>query len=172
MADFSIQALHDEFEAQKVGAGGLDIYPANWKTADDDRLLEDIINNTDNTGRNNSGTLAALPYSAANLRRDRLPDTSLVYALDFTEFQTLTTAEIEYLKFLIGISGESINVNESEVFDALNGEIFRSGKTPDAVPNTRANLLAIMQYAGARAQELWGENKIVSLSEIGAATNL
>ena len=55
-------------------------------------------------------------------------------------------------------NGTEVRRNLLEIFDAGTG--------------TRDNLIDVVQRDGSRAEVLWGENIVISISQIGHAANL
>lgn len=144
MAEFTLQALHDEIENDPAAKGYKEAGGA-WK---EDNVIADLIN--DRTG------------GALVLRTQVFPR-EIMYGLDRAEYKALDPEDREYLAVVL-CGDQALDLNEAPLFGAIAG-MFPGGTT------TRVNILAKIQHPGSRAEILWGEGKIVTISEIGNAAN-
>jgi len=149
MADFSLQALHDEIEADPQGLG----YKVGsaWK---EDAVIVDLINSLSGPG-------------AANIMRKLILPAEIWNSIPYDEYEQYGAAKREWLDTCLELAGGSgvIDANDSVVYANLIA-VFPGGS------KARANLLAKIQRTGSRAEVLWGEGKVVTISEVAHAANL
>ena len=161
MAEFSLQALHDEIEAdpQTIGykeAGG------EWKGDD---VIADLIN-----AKNYTVDVANVPMEIVRA------------AVTYAAYNTLSIDEQEWLTWMTPNSGDF------EVTADMKLQL--SGRTPAAggVGGTGDDgdsfwaavhdqdmapaMLALVEVAGGRAEVLWGAGQSVSISNVSRAANL
>lgn len=160
MADFTLQALHDEIEndpetiGYKVGA--------IWKG---DGEIADLLN--------------AKNYV---IDRNSVEMESIRATVTYDAYNTLSIDEQEWIRWMTPNSGQMVVTADMKL--NLSGR----GLTANGVAGTgddgnsfwaAANravmapaMLALIEIAGSRAQVLWGENVTISPGQVGAAANL
>ena len=149
MAEFSLQALHDEIENDPMELG----YKTGgvWK---EDAVIVDLINATTGPG-------------AASIMRKLIQPTEIWTSIPYSEYENYGAAKREWLDTALELAGGSgiIDANDQVVYDNLIA-VFPAGS------EARANILGKIQRTGSRAEVLWGEGKTVSISEVAHAANL
>lgn len=148
MADFSLQALHDEIESDTESMGYKE-EGGDWKG---DQVIADLLNSTTSSG-------------AQTITRRLVSQKEIVSSIHLAEFEAISEARHRYLNTVM--RGEVIDATETPVFQALN-TIFNNTDMPDS----RAVLLARLQRTGSRAEVLWGEGVTITASQVGHAANL
>lgn len=154
MADFTLIALRDEIEADPLALGYKNS-PASgdWKG---DSEIADLINNTNGT---TPRTVNRVKVDTGDIRSD----------LAFEAYDGLTAAENAWLDWLTANGTIKVNAHMLEKLGGIGGtSIWAVADRPTA----EAAMLALMQYQGGRAEELWGEGTKVSASQVGQAFNL
>ena len=162
MAEFSLQALHDELinDPASVGYG-------NWPTADNDAVVAGLINSTTGPG---SATITRKLIDRNEIIYSIEPAECIQTGVDTAPDGTFSDTERWYLSMVL--RDQTVDANDEEVFASL----LRMFPTEEARSGfrgtTRANIQSTLQRTGSRAEVLWGEGKVVTLGEIGAAANL
>jgi hypothetical protein len=160
MADFSLQALHDEIEADSLGIG----YKNGDGTWKEDSVIVDLINQ-------------------ANYQIDRgeIAVADIQYIITYDAYNDLAIDEQEW--YGLCTRGELWRVN-ADMKMQLTGRTLASdgvagtGDDSDSwwsLANREAmagGLLALIEIDGSRAEVLWGEGKVVTISEVAHAANL
>ena len=146
MADYSLQNLHDEIEADPEG---LDYKFANgdWRS---DSVIAGLIND---------------PALGDVIQRSFILPNEIIEQIVIAEWRALSLEDRQYVDLLTALPSISTETGISEVRDALLA-IFIAGTT------TRDNLIAVVQRQGSRAEVLWGENIFVSIGDVGHSANL
>lgn len=85
------------------------------------------------------------------------PSYRVVGAVKRSEWDALTAADKNYLTFLI--QAGDVDLSASEIRTAL-GAIFPAGSV------SRANLLALVDRSGSRAEELFGAGTIIGYEDV------
>ncbi|MHC4708280.1 MAG: hypothetical protein ACYS8I_14465 [Planctomycetota bacterium] len=161
MADFSLQALHDEIEADLESLGYKEAGGA-WKG---DQVIVDLIN-------------------AKNYTIDRISiEVGLVRAaITFAAYNNLTIDEQEWIQWMtlgngsfevtadmkLQLSGRSLAVNGAGGSGNDNQSFWAVADRSEMV----TVLLALIEVPGARAEVLWDEGRTISVGQVGAAANL
>jgi hypothetical protein len=145
MASFSLQALHDEIENDPAGLGYKEVGGA-WK--------EDAVI-ADQTVR------AIVTYDAYN-----------TLALDEQEWIRWMTPNSGLFQVTadmkLQLSGRTLTANGVAGTGADGDSFWAAAHDQDMAPA----MLALIEIDGSRAEVLWGEGKVVTISEIGHAANL
>jgi len=147
MADFTLQALHDEIEADTQALG----YKtgATWKG---DQVIADLIN--------------AVGFTVNH----RQVDTGAIRGVTtYDAYDGLTASEEAWFSWLT--QNGVIPVND----DTLVNLAGIGGTSKWAVgdrPTMEPRMTALMQFQGSRAEVLWGEGRRVTASDVGQAANL
>ena len=149
MAEFSLQALHDEIEADPMGLGYKD--GADWK---EDAEIVALINALEGPG-------------AAQIMRKLIMPSEIWNSIPYSEYETYGASKREWLDTALELAGGSgvIDANDSVVYDNLIA-VFPAGS------DARANLLSKIRRTGSRAEVLWDEGTVVTISQVGHAANL
>lgn len=149
MADFSLQALHDEIEADPEGLGYKD--GAAWKG---DQEIADLLNALTGPG-------------AATIMRKLIEPREIFDSIPYAEYEAYSAAKREYLDTMLELVGGTglVDANDAVVYANLLA-VFPAGS------DARANIVAKIQRTGSRAEVLWGEGTTVSVSQVGHSANL
>lgn len=161
MADFSLQALHDEIENDPMAIGYKET-GGEWK---EDAVIVSLIND---------------PANGAMITRKLIERNEIIYSLERDECIQIATdtppdgalSETERWYLSMVLRDEIVDANDPEVLDALTDIFPTEAQRANFRGTTRSNIQDILQKAGSRAEVLWGEGKIVSISEVGHAANL
>jgi len=149
MAEFTLQELHDEIEVDPLALG----YKtgAVWKS---DAEIAGLINALDGPG-------------AAVIMRKLIEPAELWTSIPYTEYELYGEAKREWLDTALELAGGTgiIDGNDPVVFANLLA-VFPAGS------EARANILAKIQRVGSRAEVLWGEATVVTISNVAYASNL
>ena len=145
MAEFSLQALHDEIENDPESIGYKD--GSVWKGDD---VIADLIND---------------PANGDVVQRSLVEPQELIEQITLTDWETISAAQRLYIQLLPSLSVISTVQNGTEVRNNLLA-IFGAGTT------TRDNLVAVVERQGSRAEVLWGEGVTISISQVAHAANL
>ena len=149
MAEFTLQELHDEIEVDPLALG----YKtgAVWKS---DAEIAGLINALDGPG-------------AAVIMRKLIEPAELWTSIPYTEYELYGEAKREWLDTALELAGGTgiIDGNDPVVFANLLA-VFPAGS------EARANILAKIQCVGSRAEVLWGEATVVTISNVAYASNL
>lgn len=161
MSDFTLQALHDEIEADTQALGYKEVGGA-WK---EDAVIVDLIN--------------AKNYT---IDHSTIPMEHVRAAVTYEAYNTLAIDEQEWIRWMTPNSGD--------FYVTADMKLELSGRTPasNGTAGTGADgdsfwaaahdqdmapaMLALIEAPGSRAQVLWGENQIVTISNVGHAANL
>ena len=145
MAEFSLQALHDEIEADPLGIG----YKTNgdWKG---DQVIADLIND---------------PANGDVVQRRHINPQEVIEQIALADWETISASERLYVQLLPSLTIISAVQDGTEVRNNLL-IIFGAGTT------TRDNLIGVVQKDGSRAEVLWGEGTTISVSQVAYAANL
>jgi hypothetical protein len=160
MADFSLQALHDEIESDTEGleykVGSV------WK---DDSVIADLIN-----------------AESYKVDRESVPMETVRSIVTYDAYNNLAIDEQEWLRWMTPNSGEFQVTADMKL--QLSGRTL----TSDGVAGTGSDnasfwaaaddqdmapiMLAEIEVDGSRAEVLWGEGTTVSISQVAHAANL
>jgi len=146
MAEFSLQALHDEIEADPLGIGYKN-GDGSWK---EDRVIVDLIND---------------PANGDVVQRNHISPEEVIEQIVIDEWDAITASQRLYIGLLPSLAEIDATENGTEVRANLLS-IFGPTTT------TRANLVSVVQKDGSRAEVLWGEAFAVSISNVAYAANL
>ena len=146
MAEFSLQALHDEIEADPEGL--------EYKEPGGDWKGDDVI-----AGLMNDLVLGEI------IQRQYVQPREIIEQIVLADWESASASERLYIQLLPSLTSISTVVNGTEVRNNLLA-IF------DVGTQTRDNLIATVQRQGSRAEALWGENTQVSIGQVGHAANL
>ena len=150
MAEFSLQALHDEIEAdpQVLSYKNPD---GSWKG---DAVIAEILNDREGAG-------------SGNITRRLIQPREIFDSIPFAEYNAYTQAKRDWLDTALELVGGQgvINGTDPVVWSNLLA-VFPAGS------DARANIVAKIQRAGSRAEILWGEGVTVSVGQVGASANL
>jgi len=161
MAEFSLQALHDEIEAdsENIGykeAGGV------WKG---DQVIADLINNKN-----------------LLIDRESVEMEAIRGATTYEAYDALQADEQEWIRWMTPNSGGFQSTADMKL--QLAGRTLTSNGASGAGDNDNSFwsathsdeiapiMLALIEVAGSRAEVLWGERVAVSLGDVGRAANL
>jgi hypothetical protein len=160
MAEFSLQALHDEIEADPETLG----YKVGsiWKG---DQEIADLIN--------------AKSYT---IDRGSVAMESVRAAVTFEAYDTLSIDEQEWVRWMTPNSGQlqttaDVKLQLSGRTLASNG-VGGTGSDGDSFwaaahdQDMAPAMLALIEVAGSRAEVLWDEGRTVSAGNVGHAANL
>lgn len=160
MADFSLQALHDEIEADpqvlgyKVGSA--------WK---EDAEIVALINAADFSIDKESAPMEAVratcTYEAYNTLSIDEQEWMLWMTPNSGAFYVTADMKLQLTGRGLAVGGVAGVGDDSNSFWAL---AHRGDMAPA--------MLALIEVAGSRAEVLWGEGKTVSISEVGHSANL
>ena len=161
MAEFSLQALHDEIEADPQGIGYKEAN-GDWKGDD---VIADLIN-----AKNYKIDAVSVAMEAVRA------------ATVYEAYNTLAIDEQEWLTWMTPNSGQFYVTADMKL--QLSGRTLTSdgvagtGDSGDSMwalahRNTMAPvMLALIELDGGRAEVLWGQGKVVSISEVAHSANL
>ena len=161
MAEFSLQALHDEIESDAEGLGYKEA-GGEWK---EDNVIADLIN-------------------AENYKIDNgsVPMEDIRAVTSYDGYNDLAIDEQEWIRWMTPNSGNFVVTTDMKL--QLSGRTLTSdGSAGTGNDNqsfwsvaTRGEMapamLALIEVDGSRAEVLWGQNKVVTISEVGHAANL
>lgn len=102
------------------------------------------------------------PAYGATIWRTNIPMSDVYAEVDWSEVIALGEAERQVFRQIT--STAELDADSQNIRDAI-GAIFGAGTT------TRANLLALVQKSGSRAEELWGDGVVIQASDVGRAAN-
>jgi len=145
MAEYTLQALHDEIEADPMAIG----YKADavWKG---DQVIADLIND---------------PANGAIIQREHVAPQEIIEQIAIVDWDMISASDRLYLQLIPSLETISTVTNGTEVRNNLL-DIFTAGMV------TRDNLIAVVQRQGSRAEVLWGENRFVTVGDVGHSANL
>lgn len=147
MAEFSLQALHDEIEADPLAIGYKNP-DGSWKG---DQEIADMLNDLAN---------------GDTIERHIVEPRELVEQIALGDYVALTAGQQRYLDLVLeGVDTINTRTGETEVRASMLA-LFGAGTT------TRTNFVNVIQRPGSRAEVLWGEGKVVSALEVAYAANL
>ena len=160
MAEFSLQALHDEIEADPQALG----YKTNGAWKGDD-VIADLIN-------------------AKNYKVDRtsVPMEQVRKTCTYEAYDTLSIDEQEWIRWMTPNSGDfqvsaDMKLQLTGRTLASNG-VAGTGSDGDSFwaaahdQDMAPAMLALIETDGSRAEVLWGEGTAISISQIAHAANL
>jgi len=161
MASFSLQALHDEIEADPKGLGYKETN-GDWKG---DQVIVDLIN-----GKNYVIDVTAVPMEEVRA------------TCTYEAYNTLAIDEQEWLRWMTPNSGEfrvsaDMKLQLSDRSLTSNG-IAGTGNNADSFwASAHRNemalaMLGLIEVAGSRAEVLWGAGIIVYAGQVAHAANL
>jgi hypothetical protein len=161
MADFTLQALHDEIEAdpQTVGYKNGD---GTWKG---DAEIADLIND---------------PVNGATITRKLIQRNEIIYGIEPGEcVQTSSDvapdgvfSDTERWWLSMILRDEIVDANDSEIFAGLLQLFPTEAERPGFRGTSRVNIQSTLQRQGSRAEILWGEGRTMSIGNVGHAANL
>ena len=160
MAEFSLQALHDEIEADPEALGYKEA-GGEWK---DDSVIADLINAKD--------------YA---IDQDGVEMESVRAATPYDPYNSLLGDEQEWLKWMTPNSG-TFQVT-ADMKKQLAGRALAVNGVPGSVDAStfwasgdrtemESIMLALIETPGSRAEVLWGAGQTVSMNNVGGAENL
>ena len=160
MAEFTLLALYNEIENDPQSIGYKESN-GDWK---EDAVIVGLIND---------------PENGATITRKLIQRNEIIYGFEVGElFQiaddtpppgALSDTERWYLSMLL--REQEVDANDEEVFSALLALFPSEAARPNFRGGTRANIQETLQKQGSRAEVLWGEGKIVTISEVAHAAN-
>jgi len=159
MADFSLQALHDEIENDPMELG----YKTGsvWK---EDAVIVELINSADFAVDRVSVEMEAVRAACGYDAYDGLGADEQEWLRWMTpnsgQFYVTADMKLQLTGRTLAADGAAGVGDDSNSFWAL---------ADDAIASV---LLALIEIPGSRAEVLWGEGKTVSISEVGHAANL
>ena len=160
MAGFSLQALHNEIEADPEGLGYKD--GSAWIG---DQLIADLIN-----AKNYAIDPAGVEMEAVRA------------GVSYDAYNTLAIDEQEWIRWMTPNSG-MFQVT-ADMKEQLTGRSLTSNGTAGTGNDSNSfwsaahraemsvAMLALIEIPGSRAEVLWGAGQIVSVSNVGGAENL
>jgi hypothetical protein len=160
MADFSLQALHDEIENDPEGIGYK--VGATWKG---DQEIADLIN----------AKSYVIDKSSVEMEGIRATTT-------YDGYNNLSIDEQEWIRWMTPNSGQMVVTADMKL--NLSGRTLTASGVAGVGDNTDSfwaaadrnamapAMLALIEVPGSRAQVLWGENITISVSQVGHAANL
>lgn len=161
MTEFNLQALHDEIEEDSLGIGYKEASGA-WKG---DGIIADLIN--------------AKGYA---IDRDSVEMESVRAAVIYAAYNTLAIDEQEWLRWMTPNSG--LFYVTTDMKEQLAGRTLAINGVPGTGSNSDSfwatahrdvmapAMLALIEIPGSRAEILWGESTVISISQVGHAANL
>ena len=162
MADFTLQALHDELVNNPASLGY-----GNWPEADNDAEVVALINALTGPG---AGTITRKLIDRNEIIYGIEPGECIQVSTDTAPDGVFSDTERWYLSMLL--RDQTVDANDEEVFAGLLRLFPTEGARPGFRGTSRANIQSTLQRTGSRAEVLWGEGKIVTISEVGHAANL
>jgi hypothetical protein len=149
MADFSLQALHDEIVNDPEGAGYSGMEHATIAAAMNDPDHAILAGIVDRRHISMEDVRAAVPVG---------------------DYDKLTADRQEWLRWISG-GGGSIRVN-SQMKESLTKLAANGGIWHDTTVSAHTAILALIQYTGSRSEVLFGEGYSVTPSQIANALRL
>jgi hypothetical protein len=161
MSEFSLQALHDEIENDPKNEGYKEAN-GDWK---EDSVIEGLIN--------------AKKYK---IDKSSIPMEDTRAATTYDAYDTLSIDEQEWIRWMtpnggqfkvtadmkMQLSGRALTSDGSAGSGSDSASFWAAAHRGDMAPA----MLALIEVDGSRAEVLWGQSKVVSISEIGHAANL
>lgn len=160
MAEFSLQALHDEIENDTEALGYKDA--GVWKG---DQVIADLINaknyTIDRVSIEMESARATVAYDAY--------DTLAIDEQEWLRWMTPNSGQFQVSADMkLQLSGRTLAVN-GVAGTGIDGDSFwAAAHDQDMAPA----MLALIEVPGSRAAVLWGESVTISLSQVGGASNL
>ena len=170
MADFTLQALADEIEADPAALGYKEV-GGEWKG---DGVIADLINAKDFVIDR-----ASIPMAATRSK------------VTFAAYNTLSIDEQEWIRWMTPGGGDGGAGGDGGNFETTpDMKLQLTGRTVAAngVAGTGADgdsfwaaahdqdmapaMLALIEVPGSRAEVLWGEGQSISIGNVGRAANL
>jgi hypothetical protein len=160
MAEFTLQALHDEIESDTEGLGYKDA--GDWKG---DQAIADLINAKSYTIDRVSVWMetvrALITYGAYNNLAIDEQEWIRWMTPNSGEFQVTADMKMQLSGRTAAVNGAPGSGNDNQSFWAV------------ADRGTMAPImLALVEVPGSRAEVLWGEGRLVSVSNVAHAANL
>ncbi|MHC4338513.1 MAG: hypothetical protein ACYSTG_11305 [Planctomycetota bacterium] len=161
MAEFSLQALHDEIEADPESLG----YKNPDTTWKGDQEIADLIN--------------AKNYT---IDRTSIPMEDIRASVTFDTYDTLSIDEQEWLRWMTPNSGDFMVTADMKL--QLSGRSLASGGIGGTGNDSNSfwsaahrgtmapAMLALIEIPGSRAEVLWGEETIITVLNVAKAANL
>lgn len=161
MAYFTLQALHDEIENDPEAIGYKEV-GGEWK-ADD--VIADLIND---------------PANGATITRKLIERNEIIYGIEVSECIQISNdtapdgvfSDTERWWLSMVLRDQTVDANDEEVLAALVSIFPTEAQRAGFRGTSRANIQAVLQKAGSRAEVLWGEGKIVTNLEVAYAANV
>jgi hypothetical protein len=161
MEEFTLQALHDEIEADSQGIGYKEA-GGEWKG---DQVIADLIND-----------------KVFIIDRSSVPMEAVRADVTYDAYNTLAIDEQAWIRWMTPNSGEfqvsaDMKLQLSGRSLAVNG-IAGTGNDSNSFWSAAHRgamapaMLALIEVPGSRAGVLWGENVTVSAGNVGHAANL
>jgi hypothetical protein len=161
MAEFSLQALHDEIENDPQGLG--------YKNVDDTWKGDDVI----------AGLINAKNYK---IDRMSIEMEAIRAAVTYDAYNNLSIDEQEWIRWMtpnsglfqvtadmkLQLSGRTLASNGIAGTGTDGDSFWAAADDQDMAPI----MLALIEIDGSRAEVLWNEGKVISISEVAHAANL
>ena len=161
MAEFSLQALHDEIEADPEVLGYKET-SGEWKGDD---VITDLINAKsyaiDQTSVEMEAVRAIVTYAAYNTLAIDEQEWLQWMTPNSGEFQVTADMKLQLSGRSMASSGIAGSGNDSNSF-------WSAAHRGDMAPA----MLALIEIPGGRAEVLWGAGQSVSISNVAYAANL
>lgn len=161
MAEFSLQALHDEIEA--------DPWSLNYKEAGGawkgDDVIVDLIN-----AKNYKVDMASVPMESirATVTYDAY-DTQLGDEQEWLRWMTPNSGELQVTADVkLQLTGRTPASNGSAGTGADGDSFWAAAHDQDMAPA----MLALIEVDGSRAEVLWGQGQTISIGHVSQAANL
>ena len=169
MADFTLQALADEIEADPAALGYKEV-GGEWKG---DGVIADLINAKDFV-----------------VDRASIPMADTRATVTYDAYNNLSIDEQEWIRWMTPGGGDSVGGDGGDFRVNADMKLQLTGRTlaANGVAGTGADnssfwaaaddqdmapaLLALIEVPGSRAEVLWGEGQTISISNVGRAANL
>lgn len=161
MAEFSLQALHDEIEADPEALGYKEV-GGEWKG---DQVIVDLIN-------------------AKNYKVDRafVGQDEVRATTTFEAYDTLSIDEQEWLRWMtpgdgpfpvtadmkVLLSGRELTVDGAAGVGDNGSSFWLLAHQPTMAPA----MLALIEVDGSRAEVLWGQGWTITIADVAYAANL
>lgn len=159
VAEFSLQALHDEIEADAAGLG----YKTDgvWK---EDAVIADLIN-----AKNYTIDVASVEVGA------------IVATTTYAAYNTLLADEQEWLRWMTNTDQWQVTADMKLQLSGrtlCSDGVAGSGNDTDSFwaaahdQDMAPAMLALIEQDGSRAEVLWGAGTVITISQIAHAANL
>lgn len=161
MAEFSLQALHDEIEADPLSLG----YKNPDTTWKEDAEIVDLINAKNYAVDKGSVAMeevrAVTTYTAYNNLLADAQEWLRWMTPNSGQFQVTADMKLNLTGRTLAVDGVAGTGDDSDSFWALADD-------QDIAPV----MLALIEVPGSRAEVLWGQGTSISIGQVGAAANL